>query len=64
VSLLDEVLQKGYGLGQGTSLVIATNICESTVWKAFSPTTLDTGKGTEFVRAVIALFHMLIFRRG
>ena len=37
---LDELLQKGYGLGYGISLFIATNICESIVWKAFSPTTI------------------------
>ncbi|CDW99154.1 hypothetical protein, partial [Sporisorium scitamineum] len=35
VILLDELLQKGYGLGSGISLFIATNICESIVWKAF-----------------------------
>ncbi len=39
VILLDELLQKGYGLGSGISLFIATNICESIIWKAFSPTT-------------------------
>jgi len=37
VILLDELLQKGYGLGSGISLFIATNICESIMWKAFSP---------------------------
>lgn len=34
VLTLDELLQKGYGLGSGISLFIATNICESIVWKA------------------------------
>merc|ERR1719162_996725 len=37
VLMLDELLQKGYGLGSGISLFIATNICESIVWKSFSP---------------------------
>lgn len=46
VLLLDELLQKGYGLGSGISLFIATNICETIVWKAFSPTTINTGRGT------------------
>ena len=46
VLLLDELLQKGYGLGSGVSLFIATNICETIVWKAFSPTTINTGRGT------------------
>ncbi|KAG8694126.1 translocon subunit, partial [Ceratobasidium sp. 394] len=48
VILLDELLQKGYGLGAGVSLFIATNICENIVWKAFSPTTINTGRGPEF----------------
>ena len=60
VLILDELLQKGYGLGSGISLFIATNICETIIWKAFSPTTINTGRGTEFEGAIIALFHMLI----
>jgi len=59
VLLLDELMQKGYGMGSGISLFIATNICESIVWKAFSPTTMNTGKGTEFEGAVVATFHFL-----
>uniref|UniRef100_A0A3Q2QE49 Protein transport protein SEC61 subunit alpha n=1 Tax=Fundulus heteroclitus TaxID=8078 RepID=A0A3Q2QE49_FUNHE len=62
VLLLDELLQKGYGLGSGISLFIATNICETIVWKAFSPTTVNTGRGTEFEGAVIALFHLIATR--
>ncbi|GMY34381.1 protein transport protein Sec61 subunit alpha-like [Fagus crenata] len=59
---LDELLQKGYGLGSGISLFIATNICESIIWKAFSPTTINSGRGAEFEGAVIALFHLPITR--
>jgi protein transport protein SEC61 subunit alpha len=44
VICLDELLQKGYGLGSGISLFIATNICEQIIWKAFSPYTV-TGEG-------------------
>ena len=62
VILLDELLQKGYGLGSGISLFIATNICESIVWKALSPTTINTGRGPEFEGALIALFHLLFTR--
>ncbi|CAN6882056.1 unnamed protein product [Brassica oleracea var. botrytis] len=53
VICLDELLQKGYGLGSGISLFIATNICESIIWKSFSPTTINTGRGAEFEGAVI-----------
>merc|ERR1711970_1100435 len=63
VITLDELLQKGYGLGSGISLFIATNICETIVWKSFSPTTINTGRGTEFEGAVIALFHLLATRQ-
>lgn len=51
VLLLDELLQKGYGLGSGISLFIATNICETIVWKAFSPTTVNTGRGNRLTTA-------------
>lgn len=62
VLMLDELLQRGYGLGSGISLFIATNICENIVWSAFSPTTITTGRGTEFEGAVIAFFHLLVTR--
>ncbi|KAM0684265.1 translocon subunit [Mitosporidium daphniae] len=62
IILLDELLENGYGLGSGISLFIATNICETIIWKSLSPTTYNTGKGTEFEGAVIALFHLLITR--
>lgn len=57
VILLDELLSKDYGLGGGVTLFIATNICESIVWKALSPMTQNTGRGPEFEGALIALFH-------
>ena len=47
IILLDELLQKGYGLGSGISLFTATNVCENVLWKAFSPITYNTGKGKE-----------------
>ncbi|KAI3466766.1 hypothetical protein Pfo_023429 [Paulownia fortunei] len=56
VICLDELLQKGYGLA-------LTDICsENIIWKAFSPTTINSGRGAEFEGAVIALFHLLITR--
>ena len=60
VILLDELLQKGYGLGSGISLFIATNICEIILWKSFSPITIRTEQGAEFEGAIIALFHFIL----
>merc|ERR1719329_1254887 len=62
VLILDELLQKGYGLGSGISLFIATNVCENIVWKALSPSTMNTGRGPEFEGAIVAFFHMLFTR--
>ena len=48
-----------YGIGSGTSLFNATNICKTIVLKAFTPATLNTGRETEFKDAVISLFILL-----
>lgn len=63
VILLDELLQKGYGLGSGTSLFVATNTCEQVLWKSFSPNTISGSRGYEFEGAVVALVHLLATRR-
>ena len=62
VILLDELLQKGYGLGSGISIFIACNIAETILWKSFSPMVITTGSETEFEGAIIAFFHFLIPR--
>ena len=63
VMLLEDMMDKGRGVISASSLFIATNQCESIVWKAFSPFTLDAGRGKEFEGAVVALFHLLLTRR-
>mmetsp|Transcript_13835 Transcript_13835/g.30121 ORF Transcript_13835/g.30121 Transcript_13835/m.30121 type:complete len:474 (-) Transcript_13835:180-1601(-) len=60
--MLDEMLQRGYGLGSGISLFIAAHISETIVWQAFSPTTVNTGRGTEFEGAFLAFFHLIFVR--
>lgn len=63
VLLLDELLQKGYGLGSGISLFIATNICETIVWKAFSPTTVNTGNLIYFIlvnQIILIIINLLL----
>ena len=63
VILLDELLQNGYGIGSGISLFIATNICEQIVWRLFSFTSYQWGRGKEYEGAIIAFFHLLITRK-
>ena len=52
VILLDELLERGYGVGtddkrsgvgSGISLFICTNICTDMVWRVLSPVTVNTG---------------------
>ena len=63
VLLLDEILQKGYGIGSGISLFIAVNICETIIWKALSPFTITTEYGTtEYEGAIISTIHQLLTR--
>ena len=63
VLLLDETLQKGYGIGSGISLFIAVNICENIIWKAFSPFTITNESGnTEHEGAIISTIHLLLTR--
>ena len=64
VIYLDELLIKGYGIGSGISLFIATNICESILWRAFSPVTIKTENGIEFEGAVIAMFHFFLTKKN
>ena len=63
VILLDELLQNGYGIGSGISLVIATNICEQIMWRLFSFQSFRYGRGNEYEGAIIAFFHLLITRK-
>lgn len=60
VLLLDELLQKGYGLTSGISVFIACNVAETIIWRALSPITITAGSDTEFEGAIIAFFHFII----
>lgn len=59
--LLDEILSKGWGVGNsGISLFIAINVCESILWKSFSPMVIKTDYGSEYEGSIISLFYSLI----
>ncbi|CAN8327714.1 unnamed protein product [Cochlearia groenlandica] len=60
VLCLDELLQKGYGLGSGISLFIATNLCENVIWKAFSPNLPNVTN----LLATVLVFLVVIYFQG
>ena len=64
VLYLDNILEKGYGIGSGVSLFIACNMCENLFWHCFSPVTMKTDNGIEFEGAVIALIHFLMTKKN
>ncbi|KAJ3028709.1 UNVERIFIED_CONTAM: translocon subunit [Siphonaria sp. JEL0065] len=61
--LLDEVLQKGYGFGTGHGLFIGAHTTENLIWKTFSFRTFQTGRGTEYEGALVALVQLFISRK-
>ena len=60
VLLLDEMIQKGWGLGSGVSLFILAGVCQTVVWYTFSPVTFSLTKTTTaffgFIPATISAF--------
>lgn len=64
VILLDEMLQKEYGLGNGVNLFIVTSVCERIVWNAISPKVFFTGRGIEFEGCLIASVYLLVARKN
>ncbi|KAJ3098993.1 translocon subunit [Phlyctochytrium bullatum] len=61
--LLDELLQKGYGLGSGISLFVSAKVTESVFWKAFSPISSFGPRGYEYEGALMSLLHLLFTRK-
>ncbi|KAJ3100137.1 translocon subunit [Phlyctochytrium planicorne] len=63
ISLLDEVLQKGYGLGTAFSLFIGTTVCQSIAWKTFSPISVNTYRGSEYEGAILSFLNLMVSRK-
>lgn len=65
IILLDEVLQKGQGLGTGISLFMATNIFGAVVWATLAFTSIPSPHGTmEFEGAIPFFLHSVIRWNG
>jgi protein transport protein SEC61 subunit alpha len=60
---LDELLQKGYGLGSGINIFVASSITQSIFWKILSLSTIATIRGNEYEGSLIALVHLIASRR-
>jgi protein transport protein SEC61 subunit alpha len=56
IILLDELLQKGWGLGSGVSLFIASGVAMQIVWLCFSPFGAEDGL---MIGVVIAFFQVI-----
>ncbi|KAI8973259.1 SecY subunit of pre protein translocase [Mycotypha africana] len=57
--LSDELLQKGYGIGSGINLFVATNVAQTFLWKSISFVSYETFRGSEKEGAIVALFSLL-----
>ncbi len=57
VLLLDELIQKGWGIGSGVSLFILAGVCQTVLWYTFSPIVVGSGVGYfGFIPATISNF--------
>ena len=63
VYLLDEVLNS-HGMCPVFTLFMAANTCKSFLWLAFSPVTIDVGRGPEFEGSVLCLVQLLLSWRN
>ena len=63
IILLDEVLQKGWGLGSGVSLFIAAGVAGQIFWNAFSfaPTPNVPGEGDGLPKGIVIAFFWALF---
>ncbi|MEM2537849.1 MAG: preprotein translocase subunit SecY [Candidatus Methanomethylicia archaeon] len=59
--LLDEMVQKGWGLGSGVSLFIAAGIAQQMFWETFSPVIGSDGK---YVGAILYTIQTLTMGEG
>lgn len=65
--MLDELLQKGYGLGSGISLFIAVNICGAFLMAGFSAEHINVGEGKdnfEYEGCIFALLHNVFSKQN
>jgi preprotein translocase subunit SecY/protein transport protein SEC61 subunit alpha len=60
VMLLDELVQKGWGIGSGISLFIMAGVAQQIVWSLFNPLTINVGSETSPIIAPYGFFPFLV----
>ena len=60
VILLDEMIQKGWGLGSGVSLFIAANVSTAILWGSLSPFPTSKEQGDGLYRGALIAFAQVI----
>ncbi len=61
--MMDELLQKGWGIGSGVSLFIGANVAGQILWNAFSFFSVGGGEDAPARGAIIAFIQSLIGRK-
>jgi protein transport protein SEC61 subunit alpha len=59
VVLLDEMLTRGYGIGNATNLFIVSQTSEKLISAALSPQAVTTSRGSEYEGALLTFFQYL-----
>ncbi|KAI8992254.1 SecY subunit of pre protein translocase [Pilobolus umbonatus] len=63
IVLLDELIQKGYGLGSGMNLFMAAHITQTMFWKLLSFKMVETYRGKEYEGAILSMIHLILTRQ-
>lgn len=64
VLLLDEMIQKGWGIGSGVSLFILAGVCQTVMWYTFTPTSVAVTQTTSEIFGFIPAVISSIFSTG
>src|SRR5579872_4770956 len=59
VMLLDELIQKGWGIGSGVSLFILAGVAQRAMWDIFSPITITVSPATATTPAVTQYYGVI-----
>jgi preprotein translocase SecY subunit len=64
VLLLDEMIQKGWGIGSGVSLFILAGVCQTVMWYTFTPISVAVTTTTHEIFGFIPALISSIFSTG